>query len=103
MRDLICLLEVCHLEDDETITMRQLILARESPVELARNYINRWLDKAHRCEGPFPRNIWIALCLHSMHQNLRIFAIGEDFENFNEMSRFMSNVEETTFCILQEA
>lgn len=35
----------------------------------------------------------VSLCLHGMHMNLRMFAMGEDFEALDELSRFMSKVE----------
>lgn len=42
----------------------------------------------------FPEIYGLHYALHSMHQNVRIFSIGEYFEIFDEMPRFMPNVED---------
>ncbi|XXG82387.1 hypothetical protein AAC387_Pa10g0349 [Persea americana] len=52
---------------------------------------------AHRCEDPPPQNMWIRLCLHSLHHDFKILAIGEDFRNFEELAMFMETIE---YCVL---
>ena len=100
-RDLICILKVCHSTNDETVTLRQLILTRQGPNEPTVSYINRWLNMAPKCENNPPQNLWIALCLHSLHHDLRILTIGENFENFEEMSMFMETIEDHVLCPLR--
>lgn len=93
MRDLIHIFEMFCLKVDGRVTLRDLVCAKQRPVELARNYFNRWQDMALRCTEAPHRNMWVSLCLHGMHMNLRMFAIGENFETLDELSRFISNVE----------
>ena len=38
--------------------------------------------------------MWITLCLHSLHHDFWILAIGEDFGNFEELAMFMETVED---------
>eukprot|EP00268_Persea_americana_P065071 TRINITY_DN8633_c0_g1_i3.p1 TRINITY_DN8633_c0_g1~~TRINITY_DN8633_c0_g1_i3.p1 ORF type:complete len:192 (+),score=22.09 TRINITY_DN8633_c0_g1_i3:666-1241(+) len=98
MRQLVYLLAACHLQDNRRVTLRQLVLTQQRPEELARNYINQWLDLAHKCEDPSYQSMWISLCLQSMHRNLRILTFAEDFETFDEMSRVMSNIKNNILC-----
>lgn len=92
-RDLIHIFEMFRLREDGRVTLRDLVCAKQRPVELARNYVNQWQDMARRCTEAPHRNIWVSLCLDGMHMNLIMFAMGEDFETLDELSRFMSYVE----------
>ena len=87
------ILEVYHLADEEKITLRQLVLTRQVLGESIVGYIDRWLKMAHMCEDPPLRGMWIKLCLHSLHHNFRMLAIGEDFRNFEELTMFMETIE----------
>lgn len=87
------ILKAYHSVEEEKITLRQLVLMHQGPGESIVSYIDRWLKMAHRCEDP-PRNMWIRLCLHSLHHDFRILAIGEDFRNFEELAMFMETVED---------
>ena len=75
------------------ITLRQLALTRQGPSGSVVGYIDRWLEITHRCEDPPLRSMWIRLCLHSLHYDFRMLAIGEDFRNFEEMIRYMETIE----------
>ena len=73
--DLIRILEAYRSIEEETIIVRQLVLMRQGPGESIVKYINRWLEIARKCKNPPPRNLWITLCLHSLHHDFRILAI----------------------------
>ena len=88
-----CILEAYHSVEEEKITIWQLVLTCQGPGESVVSYINRWLEMAYICEDPPPKNMWITLCLYSLHHNFRILAIGEDFRNFEELVMFMETIE----------
>ena len=92
--DLMRILEANHPAEEEKITLRQLVLTRQGLGESVVNYIDRWLEIAYKGEDPSPRNMWIRLCLHSLHHDFRILAIGEYFKNFEELALFMETVED---------
>ncbi|XXG48040.1 hypothetical protein AAC387_Pa02g2583 [Persea americana] len=87
------ILEAYHSAEEEKITLRQLVLTRQGPGESVVSYIDEWLEITYRCEDHPPRNMWIRLCLHSLHHDFRILASVEDFRKFEELAMFMETVE----------